>query len=93
MATSYSFDSITERESHSPTDADHHSLPGFSPCCDASQKSCCGCLLRAQSANEGLVGLQYGNNGTHVEDMEDPIQVRFPGGDCLLVILRMKKSR
>ena len=30
---------------------------------------------------------------THVEDMKDPVEVRFPGGNHLLIILRVEMSR
>jgi len=44
--------------------------------------------LRANSEQE-----PHGNNGTHIEDMKDPVEVCLPGSDCLLITLRMEKLR
>ena len=49
---------------------------------------------------QGQLGLEGGDqrqsskgNRTHVEDMKDPVEVRLPSSDLVLVILRMGKSR
>ena len=31
-------------------------------------------------------------NGTHVKDMEDPIEIQPPGGDCIFIILCVDQS-
>ena len=36
---------------------------------------------------------QAGAGKTHIEDDEDPIELRFPGGNGLFVIPGVKKSR
>jgi hypothetical protein len=35
----------------------------------------------------------YSNDGTHVKDLKNLVEVQPPGGDCLLVIPRVEKSR
>jgi len=35
----------------------------------------------------------YSNDKTHVKDVKNPVQVQLPGGDRLLVVLRIGKSR
>ena len=35
----------------------------------------------------------YINNGTHVEDMKDPVEVQPPGRDRFLIILGVESSR
>ena len=41
----------------------------------------------------GIVsGDRPGARRTHIEDMEDPVEIRFPGGDSPRIILRVEES-
>ena len=53
------------------------------------------CVLIASSVWERTVNNGHRSNRhgrAYVEGMEDPVEIRFPGGNHFLVILRVEKS-
>jgi len=76
--------------SRSPTDQSPHELLA---CSDTYRRQWCECSWSARP-EEGMVSNnRAGADRTHVEDNEDPVEIGVPGGNGLLVISRMKKSR
>jgi hypothetical protein len=55
-----------------------------------------GVYRKVRSRSGKLAGMVVSggrSDGTHVEDMKDPVEVQPPGGDRLFIILRVEKSR
>jgi len=79
-----------EHVSRSPTDQSPYE---FLACSDVYRQQWCECSWSARP-EEGMVsGNRVGADRTHIEDNKGLFELGLPGGNGLLVISRMKKSR
>jgi len=51
------------------------------------------CVYRELSLEADNQRWSHKVDGTHIEDVKDPVEVQPPGGDHLLIILRVEMSR
>ena len=83
---------LTNGKSHLRSDADRWHLPEPSARHDENPKPSYGCSKPTRPERERLATVKQRKDLTHSEDLKDPGEVQLPGGNRVLITLRVDKS-